>query len=76
VRDALLVGIPDQATGDEEVVLALVLEPGATTESVRRRLTGLIPASAFPDRVVQIAEVPRGGRSHKPDREALRCALR
>ena len=76
VRDALLIGVPDPATGDEEVVLAVVLEPGTTTDSVRRRLSGLIPASAFPDRVVRIAEVPRSGRTHKPDRAALRCALR
>jgi acyl-CoA synthetase (AMP-forming)/AMP-acid ligase II len=76
VRDALLVGVPDPDTGDEEVVLAVVLEPDTTLTAVRRRLPDLIPPSAFPDRVAQIAEVPRGGRTHKPDREALRCALR
>lgn len=76
VRDALLVGIPDADTGDEEVVLSVVLEPGTALAAVRDRLPGLIPASAFPDRVVQIAEVPRSGRTHKPDRAALRCALR
>jgi acyl-CoA synthetase (AMP-forming)/AMP-acid ligase II len=76
VLDALLVGLPDQDTGDEEVVLAVVLEPGADLAAVRARLPALIPASAFPDRVVRISEVPRAGRSHKPDREALRCALR
>jgi acyl-CoA synthetase (AMP-forming)/AMP-acid ligase II len=76
VRDALLVGLPDQDTGDEEVVLAVVLEPGAELAAVRARLPALIPASAFPDRVVRIDEVPRAGRTHKPDREALRCALR
>jgi acyl-CoA synthetase (AMP-forming)/AMP-acid ligase II len=76
VREALLIGIPDADTGDEEVVLAVVLDPGATVESVRRRLPEIIPASAFPDRVVSIDEVPRRGRTHKPDRDALRCALR
>lgn len=76
VREALMIGIPDADTGDEEVVLAVVLEPGTTPESVRRRLPDLIPASAFPDRVVRIDEVPRRGRTHKPDRDALRCALR
>jgi acyl-CoA synthetase (AMP-forming)/AMP-acid ligase II len=76
VRDALLIGIPAPDTGDEEVVLAVVLEPGTTLSSVRRRLPDLIPPAAFPDRVVHIAEVPRSGRTHKPDRAALRCTLR
>ncbi|TCO60531.1 class I adenylate-forming enzyme family protein [Actinocrispum wychmicini] len=76
VREALLVGIPDEQTGDEEVVLAVVLEPDASLSPVKRRLPEVIPPSAFPDRVVAIAEVPRSGRSRKPDREALRCALR
>jgi acyl-CoA synthetase (AMP-forming)/AMP-acid ligase II len=76
VRDALLVGLPDPDTADEEVVLAVVLEPGATLAAVRRRLPALIPAAAFPDRVVRIDEIPRSGRTHKPDRAALRCALR
>ncbi|HEU5108694.1 MAG TPA: class I adenylate-forming enzyme family protein [Micromonosporaceae bacterium] len=76
VADALLIGIPDPGTGDEEVVLAVVLEPGTNLDAVRSRLPGLIPPSAFPDRVVRIEAVPRGGRSHKPDRAALRCMLR
>lgn len=76
VREALLIGIPDADTGDEEVVLAVVLEPGTAVESVHRHIAEIIPASAFPDRVVRIDEVPRRGRTHKPDRDALRCALR
>lgn len=76
VLEALLVGIPDPRTGDEEVVLAVVLEPGASLPVVRRQLPDLIPASTFPDRVVTIPEIPRHGRTRKPDREALRCALR
>lgn len=76
VVDALLVGIPDDRTGDEEVVLAVVLEPATALDAVRARLPGVVPGSAFPDRVVAIDEVPRSGRTHKPDREALRCALR
>ena len=69
-------GLPDGSTGDEEIVLAMVLEPGAALEPVRAALDTVLPASAFPDRVVAIDEVPRAGRTHKPDREALRCALR
>jgi acyl-CoA synthetase (AMP-forming)/AMP-acid ligase II len=76
VVDALLVGLPDARTGDEEVVLALVLEPGTGLGTVRGRLGEVVPGSAFPDRVVAIPQVPRSGRTHKPDREALRCALR
>lgn len=76
VRDALLVGVPDAATGDEEVVLAVVLAPGETVAAVHRKLPDLIPPSAFPDRVVQIPAVPRSGRSHKPDRAALRDMVR
>jgi acyl-CoA synthetase (AMP-forming)/AMP-acid ligase II len=76
VVDALLVGLLDEGTGDEEVVLAVVLEPGAVLAAVRAALPAVVPGSAFPDRVVAIPEVPRAGRTHKPDREALRCALR
>jgi acyl-CoA synthetase (AMP-forming)/AMP-acid ligase II len=76
VVDALLVGLLDEGTGDEEVVLAVVLEPGAVLAAVRAALPAVVPGSAFPDRVVAIPDVPRSGRTHKPDREALRCALR
>jgi acyl-CoA synthetase (AMP-forming)/AMP-acid ligase II len=76
VLDALLIGIPHEQTGDEEVVLAVVLAPGTSLSSVRQRLPDVVPGSAFPERVVEIAEVPRAGRTRKPDREALRCALR
>jgi acyl-CoA synthetase (AMP-forming)/AMP-acid ligase II len=76
VADALLVGLADPATGDEEVVLALVLEAGARLDAVSARLPEVIGRAAFPDRVVAVPAVPRSGRTHKPDREALRCALR
>jgi acyl-CoA synthetase (AMP-forming)/AMP-acid ligase II len=76
VVDALLVGLPDERTGDEEVVLAVVLEPGAALGPVRAALGGIVPGSASPDRVVAIDEVPRSGRTHKPDRDALREMVR
>ncbi|WP_308257654.1 class I adenylate-forming enzyme family protein [Pseudonocardia lacus] len=76
VVDALLVGLPDDRTGDEEVVLAVVLEPGALIADVRAALGAVVPGSAFPDRVVAIDAVPRAGRTHKPDRDALRNSLR
>lgn len=78
VAEALLVGLAD-AHGDERVVLAVVLADGAgenTVRLIRRRLPELIDAKALPDRIVVLPELPRTGRSHKPDREALRCALR
>jgi acyl-CoA synthetase (AMP-forming)/AMP-acid ligase II len=76
VAEALLVGLADPATGDEEVVLALVLDAGTRLDAVRALLPEVIGPAAFPDRVVAVPEVPRSGRTHKPDREALRCALR
>jgi hypothetical protein len=57
-------------------VLAVVLEPGASLDAVRAALGAVVPGSAFPDRVVEIEEVPRAGRTHKPDREALREMVR
>ena len=75
VAEAAFVGLPDRATGDEEVVLALVPAPGADParlpERVRASLAGLIDAHALPDRVVTVAALPTAGRSRKLDRAAL-----
>ncbi|MEJ2885343.1 class I adenylate-forming enzyme family protein [Actinomycetospora aeridis] len=68
VREALLVGVPTPA-GDEHVVLAVAgTAPSAATV---RRLFGV----DAPDEVVVLDELPRGGRSRKPDRAALRDRL-
>ncbi|GAA4928610.1 acyl-CoA synthetase (AMP-forming)/AMP-acid ligase II [Actinomycetospora succinea] len=68
VREALLVGVPTPA-GDEHVVLAVAgTAPGPATV---RRLFGV----DAPDEVVVLDELPRGGRSRKPDRAALRAQL-
>lgn len=74
---AMMVGLPD-ADGDETVVLFAVPRRGEDPESARARLTTLVasPASpldahARPDVVMGIAELPRAGRSGKPDRRGL-----
>ncbi|MDO7883231.1 class I adenylate-forming enzyme family protein [Salinibacterium soli] len=69
VRAAALAGIPD-AIGDDELVLALVLD-GTTVESVRDALPGLIDAAVLPDRIVEVDELPTQGRSAKLDRAEL-----
>lgn len=74
---AMMVGLPG-ADGDETVVLFAVARRGEDPESARSRLAALVagPASpldrhAAPDAVLGIAELPRAGRSGKPDRRAL-----
>ncbi|GLZ50264.1 fatty-acyl-CoA synthase [Actinomycetospora sp. NBRC 106375] len=68
VREALLVGVPTPA-GDEHVVLAVAGDrPDAGTV---RRVFGV----DAPDEVVVLDDLPRGGRSRKPDRGALRALL-
>jgi acyl-CoA synthetase (AMP-forming)/AMP-acid ligase II len=80
VAEAAFVGLPDEATGDEQVVLALVPAPGTDPAAlpglVRERLPGLIDAAALPDRVVTVAGLPTAGRSAKLDRAALATSLR
>ena len=73
VREAALVGVAD-AIGDDELVLALVLD-GTTVERVRRALPGVIDAAVLPDRIVALEAFPRAGRSRKLDRAALAGAV-
>ncbi|MFC5140190.1 class I adenylate-forming enzyme family protein [Actinomycetospora rhizophila] len=68
VREALLVGVPTPA-GDEHVVLAVA--GTAPSPATVRRLFGV----DAPDEVVVLDDLPRGGRSRKPDRAALRARL-
>jgi acyl-CoA synthetase (AMP-forming)/AMP-acid ligase II len=74
---AIMVGLPS-VDGDETVVLFAVPERGEDPESARSRLAAVVsgPRSpldrhARPDVVLGIAELPRAGRSGKPDRRAL-----
>ena len=69
VRDAAIVAVPNEI-GDDELVLALVLE-GTSPQAVRRCLPGLIDAAVLPDRLVVLSEFPKAGRSLKLDRTAL-----
>ena len=77
VREACIVGIPDEI-GDDRVVLAVVGddETPDLAQRVERSLPGLIDHAALPDVVVEIGELPRAGRQHKPDRSALVQHLR
>ncbi|MGW5111538.1 AMP-binding protein [Nocardia sp. NPDC004123] len=76
VRQAIMVGIPDEI-GDERIVLAVVADPDASDleDRLRRELPSLIDVSALPDDIVLVAEIPFGGRTSKPDRAALRARL-
>ncbi|MGI5167801.1 class I adenylate-forming enzyme family protein [Spirillospora sp. CA-253888] len=76
VAEAAIVGLPDAATGDEEVVLAVVAEPGGAVAGLDRRLRGVIDHDALPDRIVELPELPRSGRGRKLDRERLRERVR
>ncbi len=74
---AMMVGLPG-ADGDETVVLFAVPRRGEDPESARARLASLVASSASPldrharpDVVLGIAELPRAGRSGKPDRRGL-----
>jgi acyl-CoA synthetase (AMP-forming)/AMP-acid ligase II len=74
---AIMVGVPD-AHADEAVVLFAVPRPGEDAVAARSRLVALLagPRSpldshAHPDAVLGLEEVPRAGRSGKPDRAAL-----
>ncbi|WP_019633168.1 class I adenylate-forming enzyme family protein [Actinomadura atramentaria] len=70
VTEAAIVGVPDAATGDERVVLAVT--GTADPAELRRRLPGVLDHAALPDEVVVLPELPRSGRSRKLDRALLR----
>ncbi|WP_067488761.1 class I adenylate-forming enzyme family protein [Actinomadura hibisca] len=76
VAEAAIVGLPDAETGDEEVVLAVVAEPGGDVTGLDRRLPGVLDHDALPDRIVELPELPRSGRGRKLDRERLRALVR
>ncbi|MEU5881843.1 class I adenylate-forming enzyme family protein [Spirillospora sp. NPDC047279] len=75
VADAAIVGLPDPGTGDEEVVLAVVGDPGLPA-ALRRRLPDVIDHDALPDRIVVLPDLPRSGRGRKLDRDRLRELVR
>ncbi|MDN5931509.1 MAG: acyl--CoA ligase [Pseudonocardia sp.] len=77
VAQAVLVGVPDEI-GDERVVLVLVAAPAAPpglVTRVRDALPALLDASALPDEVVEVDDVPVAGRTRKTDRATLRDRL-
>ena len=82
VAEAVMVGVPDQATGDERVVLAVVPDTGAPADladlarRLHRDLPSVIDSYALPDRIVLLPAMPSAGRTRKPDRAALREAVR
>jgi acyl-CoA synthetase (AMP-forming)/AMP-acid ligase II len=77
LETAIMVGVPS-ADGDETVVLFAVPHRGGDVAIARKRLEAVVAGTsspldrhARPDAVLAIAEVPRSGRSGKPDRLAL-----
>ncbi|MET0191649.1 MAG: class I adenylate-forming enzyme family protein [Pseudonocardia sediminis] len=73
VAEAYLVGVPD-GIGDERVVLLLRPAQGAPADladRVREVLPRIMDSSALPDRVLTVTNVPRDGRTRKPDRTAM-----
>lgn len=70
VREVAMVGVPNEI-GDDEIVLALVLDDASSAQAVERALPGLIDAAVLPDRVVVVDALPIRGRSGKLDRPAL-----
>lgn len=75
VRAAALVGIPNDI-GDDELVLALMLDAEGSVDAVRAALPGLIDAAVLPDRIAVLDALPTKGRSSKLDRAALAEVLR
>lgn len=77
VREAIMVGLPDEV-GDERIVLAIAIEPGAgdVVELLRKRLPQVIDTTAVPDDIVVVDRIPVSGRTNKPDRAALREIVR
>lgn len=81
VRDCALVGVggadgeTTTATADPEVVLALVVDDPAAVGRVRAALDDLVDRGAQPDRIAVIEQIPRSGRTRKPDRRALAALL-
>ncbi len=75
---AVMVGV-ERPDGDEAVVLFAVPRRGEPAEAARRRLDAVVRGGrspldrhARPDLVLALAELPRAGRSGKPDRATLR----
>jgi acyl-CoA synthetase (AMP-forming)/AMP-acid ligase II len=79
VAEAAMVGLPDPVTGDETVVVAVVPDGSVAgdvlTARLHRTLPDVIDKGALPDRIVALADLPRGGRSAKLDRAALRALV-
>lgn len=71
VADAALIGIADEATGDEEVVLALVADRAVDARELRE----VMDSGALPDRIELLPEFPYSSR-RKLDRAALRELIR
>ncbi|MFJ5229265.1 class I adenylate-forming enzyme family protein [Kitasatospora sp. NPDC088391] len=80
VAEAVIVGVPDPQTADESVVLAVrpdgTLPEAELLRALHRALPRAIDHAALPDRIRCLPEIPRRGRTEKPDRDRLRELLR
>jgi acyl-CoA synthetase (AMP-forming)/AMP-acid ligase II len=73
VREAAMVGVPDEI-GDDRIVVIVVPDrwpDEGIVGRVERALPGLVDAGVLPDRVVALPELPTSGRSRKVDRARL-----
>ncbi|MDP1861088.1 MAG: class I adenylate-forming enzyme family protein [Gemmatimonadaceae bacterium] len=82
VRRCALVGVYNEATADERIVLAVEAEPGVNAERLARRLRhelrngpARIDDAAQPD-FIFVMPLPESGRSRKVDKRALRETAR
>ena len=78
VREAVLIGVYDEARHDEAVYLVLETGRPYPPAALRAALQSgplSIDKEAWPDYVVQLAALPRTGRQQKTDRRALRDLL-
>ncbi|WP_051817858.1 class I adenylate-forming enzyme family protein [Kitasatospora sp. NRRL B-11411] len=80
IAEAVIVGVPDPQTADESVVLAVrpdgTLPEAALLRLLHRELPRTIDHAALPDLIRCVPEIPRRGRTEKPDRDRLRELLR
>jgi O-succinylbenzoic acid--CoA ligase len=74
VREAVVVGRPDQEWGEAVTAVIVPADPSAppVLPDIRRRARQLLPAHAVPAALVLVPELPMLP-SGKPDREALRA---
>ncbi len=75
LSDCAMIGVWDEASGDERVVLCVVTAPDVDLEQVHRIAAEATGADGAPDQVVAVASIPVKGRQNKRDLSALRAQI-